>query len=462
MPMVMFRTKSTRKIAFVLALTALFSCGNDPATVQTIPTSGATPVATTAALEAQAPSTSSPTPRSECAPFEGAGFEAQATADSVVLAEDLGEISLIEAVVYPRPDYKGKPWTSWGQGFALADGRFFSTIGDHLGEEGNSYVYEFDPTAGALTMIADVNSLAGPQSWGFGKVHGQTVEGPCGELYFSTYWGDPPSGEILSSYAGDLLFRIDPAARTIQPIEALVAGHGVPSLSGSAELGLLYGEAVDPAGGQPKDGPFFVYDMIQQETVFATDVADAHQGFRNIAVDAEGRAYFSGNDFELLVYDPATGAVAPYPTTIPGKWLRASTMPAQDGTIYATTREPDMLFSFHPDGTVRDFGPLPDYTASLALDPDGSRLFYIPSAHGRAWAVGTPLISVDVATGDQTTLVELNDLGEERLGLSLGGTYGIVASAEGDRLYIVLNSGVPGNERDAAFGEVVLVVVNLA
>ncbi|MGI8518646.1 MAG: hypothetical protein ACR2ME_09980 [Acidimicrobiia bacterium] len=456
------RTRSARKIAFVLALTAVFSCGNDPATVQTAPASVATSVATTAALEAHTPGTSSPTPRSGCAPFEGAPFDSLATADSAVLAKDLGEISLIEAVVYPRPDYKGKPWTSWGQGFALADGRFLSSIGDHLGAEGNSYVYEFDPASGVLTMIADVNSLAGPQSWGFGKVHGQTVEGPCGELYFSTYWGDHPSGDVLSSYEGDLLFRIDPAARTIQPIGVPVAGHGVPSLSGSTELGLLYGEAVDPAIQQPKDGPFFVYDVNQQKTVFATDVAAPHQGFRHIAVDAEGRAYFSGDDYQLLVYDPATGEVSPYPTMIPGLWLRASTVPAEDGTMYATTREPDMLFSFHPDGTVRDFGPAPDYTASLALDPDGSRFFYIPSAHGRAWALGTPLISVDVATGDQTTLVELNDLGEEGLGLSFGGTYGIVASAEGDRLYIVLNSGVPGNERDAAFGEVVLVIVHLA
>ena len=152
-------------------------------------------------------------------------------------------------------------------------------------------------------------------------------------------------------------------------------------------------------------------------------------------MDAEGRAYFSGDDGQLLGTTPTSSTISPYPTAIPGKWLRASTVPGPDGTIYAATREPDQLFSFHPDGTVRDLGPAPDYVASLALDPDGSRFFYIPAAHGKAWLAGTPLMSVDTATGESQVVVELNPLAEEHLGLSLGGTYGVVM-AVGDRLYM--------------------------
>ena len=395
----------------------------------------------------------------ECSPFDGEPFGADLSAQSVVLAEDIDGLK-VQAVVYPLPDHRGKPWTTWGQGIALADGRFFAAVGDHFGAEGNSYVYEFDANSGELTLIADVNALAGPHSWGFGKVHGHMVGGPCGEIYFSTYWGDKPEGDALEAFEGDVLFRIDPTARTIGPLGIPVPGYGVPSLTGSSALGLLYGEGVDPAI-EPKDGPFFAYDVQSETTVFESDVADSHQGFRNIAVDAEGRAYFSGDDGQLLVYDPASSTISPYPTAIPGKWLRASTVPGPDGTIYAATREPDQLFSFHPDGTVRDLGPAPDYVASLALDPDGSRFFYIPAAHGKAWLAGTPLMSVDTATGESQVVVELNPLAEEHLGLSLGGTYGVVMSQSGDRLYIVLNSGNPANERDAAFGAVVLVIVDL-
>ena len=395
----------------------------------------------------------------ECAPFGGEPLGSVQSAQSVVLTEDLNGVR-VEAVVYPLPDYRGRPWTTWGQGLALADGRFFSAVGDHLGAEGNSYIYEFDPDAGQLTMVADVDSLAGPHSWGFGKVHGHMVGGPCGEIYFSTYWGDKPEGDALTAFEGDVLFRIDPGARTIGPLGIPVPGYGVPSLTGSSALGLLYGEGVDPAI-EPKDGPFFAYDMRSGTKVFESDTADSHQGFRNIAVDAEGRAYFSGDDNQLLVFDPATSTISPYPTPIPGKWLRASTVPGPEGTIYATTREPDQLFSFHPDGTVRDLGPAPDYVASLALQPDGTRFFYIPAAHGKAWLAGTPLMSFDVATGESEVLVELNELAEEKLGLSLGGTYGVVLSPSGDRLYTVLNSGNPANERDAAFGAVVLIIVDL-
>ena len=84
----------------------------------------------------------------ECSPFEGEPFGAVLSAQSVVLAEDIDGLK-VQAVVYPLPDHRGKPWTSWGQGLALADGRFFSAVGDHFGAEGNSYVYEFDPNSGS-------------------------------------------------------------------------------------------------------------------------------------------------------------------------------------------------------------------------------------------------------------------------------------------------------------------------
>jgi hypothetical protein len=368
---------------------------------------------------------------------------------------------MVEAVVYPRPDYRGRPWTAWGQGVVASDGHFFSAIGDHLGAEGNSYVYDFDPQSGVLTQIGDVRDLVGPTTWGYGKVHGQMVGGPCGEVYFTTYWGDKPAGDTLDTYEGDFLLRLVPETDRIEVLGSPVPGYGIPSLSGSADLGLIYGEAVDPAI-EPKDGPFFAYDVLSETVVYESEETDDHQGFRNVAVDAAGRAYFSGADYKLLVFDPASGQLSDYPGELPGKWLRASTQPAPDGTIFAATREPDMLFSFTPDGQVSTLGPAPDYVASLAMHPDGTRFFYIPSAHGKSWQTGAPLWEVDIASGEQRVLIELNDLGESALGLSFGGTYGVVASPDGDRLYIVMNSGVPENVRDAAFGEVVLVIVHLA
>ena len=51
-------------------------------------------------------------------------------------------------------------------------------------------------------------------------------------------------------------------------------------------LGLLYGEATDPAS-EPDAGQFFVHDVATGETTIVDDSAD-HVGFRSLAVDADG------------------------------------------------------------------------------------------------------------------------------------------------------------------------------
>jgi hypothetical protein len=95
----------------------------------------------------------------------------------------------------------------------------------------------------------------------------------------------------------------------------------------------------------------------------------------------------------------------------------------------------------------------------VALDERGGRLLYVPGAHGDSWQQGTPLIAVDLRSGQESVLVRLNDLAEERLGLRLGGSYNLALDPSGRVLYVGLNAGAPGAED--AFGEVVLVVVHL-
>jgi hypothetical protein len=404
----------------------------------------------------------------DCPRFEGEPFTPGPSAQTVVLQEGgPGRIG-VEAVVYPRPDYQGKPWSQWGQGLLTADGRLFSAIGDHLGEDGNSYLYEFNVETGRLTQVTDVLSLVEhrPGEWGYGKVHGQMVSGPCGEIYFSTYWGKKPDLASHPEYPGDVLFRIDPQQRVVENLGTPVAQHGVPSLAGWSPSGLLYGEAVDPSAGEDKNGPFFAYDVREQSVVFLSDPSLPHAGFRNVAVGGDGKAFFSAGNGELTVFDPVTGGVADHSALLPGDLLRASTVPDGQGTIYGVTRgvsrQPFELFALEASGEVRTLGDAGGYTASMALHPDGSRFFFVPDAHGASWREGTPLVSVDTKTGEQQVVIELNELAESSLGLRLGGTYNLVLSGDGHTLYIGMNAGsVTGESRSAAFGEVVLVIVHL-
>jgi hypothetical protein len=377
---------------------------------------------------------------------------------------DLGEANgvSVQGVVYPRPDYEGDPWTQWGQGLVIDDGRFLSAIGDHLGPDGNSYLYEFDPGTGELSMIGDVLSYVDhqPGSWGYGKIHGQIVAGSCGEVYFATYWGSNQDIRFDGSYNGDVLFRMDPYQRTITLLGPPVERHGIPSLAGTPDGTLVYGEAIDPIleVDDIDQGPFFAYDTRAGAVIFESDPTP-HIGFRNVAVDADGKAYYSIGASQLQVYDPATNTTSTHPSTLPGEWLRASTTPGPDGTIFGVTDDEAAFFVMDPSGAIEPLGTARGYTTSLAIHPDGDRFFYVPDAHGDAWETGAPLISVDGATGEESVVVELNPLVEEGLGVRLGGTYSVSIHPDGDVMYIGMNAGPLGAED--GFGDIVLLVVHL-
>lgn len=399
---------------------------------------------------------SCPEPGDDARPWED-----RPAADLVTLS-DGGDGPRVRAAVYPRPDYEGNPWSQWGQGAVLDDGRFLSAIGDHQGRDGNSYLYEYDPAEQRLVRIGDVASLAGHDEgdWGYGKVHAPMVAGPCGEVYVASYWGTRTDLEFGGSYQGDVLLRLDPERRTSESLGTVLDEHGVPSMAGWPAGGLLYAEAADPERFDPQRGAFVVIDMATGEQVFATDDEEDHRGFRAMAVDAEGRVMFSRAGGQLARWDPATGELRDLDTELPGEFLRAATPPAPDGTVYVVTQEPDVLLALEPDGSLRELGEMAGYTASVALSPDGDRLWYVPGAHGDAAEQGTPLIEVDTATGDQRVVVELDPLARDGLGLSLGGTYNVVPGPGGDVLYLGMNAAEP--DADDTFGEVVLVVVELA
>ena len=371
-------------------------------------------------------------------------------------------------VRYPRPDYQGSSWSQWGQGLVLANGRYLSAIGDEKGVDGDSFLFSFDPETNRLTRIGDVISQSDHQKGesGYGKIHGQIVAGPCGDVYFATYWGRRDDLQYTESYEGDLLFHFDPATLDYESLGVPVEGHGVPSLAGIGKNGIVYGEAVDP--NPPRDrghdqGAFFVYDTARQKVVFRADDPE-HTLFRNVMVDAKGRAYVAKEGGGLFMYEPGAKKLVSLDVRLPGGGdLRASTRPAPDGTIYGVTQgkvadRDHELFAFTPPRTVRSLGAARGYTASLALNEDGSRLYYVPGAHGDSAKQGTPVIAVDTRSGDQSVVTRLDAMAREHLGLTLAGSYNVAFDPKRNRLYVGLNAG---KDPKSPWGEVVLAVIDL-
>lgn len=372
----------------------------------------------------------------------------------------------VSAAVYPLPDGEGNPWSQWGRGVVVPDGRFVSAVGDHRGRDGNSWFYELDPASGRLTRTADVATALDhqPGDWGYGKVHAPMVLGPCDEVIAATYWGTRTDLELGGSYQGDHLLRYDPATHEIGSLGVPVPGFGIPSLAISGDRRWLFGEAVDPASDTEDDeGSFFVADAATGEVTFEDDSAD-HTGFRTVLVTGDGEALYAARHGSLFGYTPGDDAPRRLDDVLPGEWMRTSSPVAPDGTAYGITVEPDVLFRVAPDGTVSEMGPVEGYTASLGLSPDGRTLYYVPGAHGDAFEAGAPLMAVDTATGEADTVVELQPLVEDALDLRVGGTYDLVVDPGGERIYVGVNAGPAhpeSEEDDDTFGTIVLLVVDL-
>lgn len=397
-----------------------------------------------------------PQPDRSCPSDRGA----PAAGDELTLL-DVDGVS-ISVALYEVPHDEGNPWSQWSQGVVLPDGRFVSGVGDHLGRDGDSWFYEYDPSSNTLARTASIAEPLGHETgdWGYGKLHAQMVLGPCDEVITASYWGSRRGLELGGSYRGDHLLRYDPASRTVESLGVPVEGHGIPSLAISTDRRWVYGEAVDPES-EPDAGVFFVADSTTGEVVFTDDELD-HVGFRSILVGPDGSAYYSANDNRLARWSPDDGSLSIHPHEMPGRWLRAATPPAPDGTVYGATRSPDRLFRMNPDGTIDDLGEAAGYIASLGMSPDGSTLYYVPDAHGGSARTDTPLYAVDTATGDQRVVVRMNPAVESELGVRLGGSYNVVADPSGERVFIGMNaSEVDSEEPDRTFGTVVLLVVEL-
>lgn len=365
---------------------------------------------------------------------------------------------------------KGTLWSSWGDGCLARSGKYYTSVGDHLGTDANSYVYEYDPVTKVMARVADVLRAIMHMLglYGHGKIHAGIHEAEDGSLYFTTYWGKHREIEaaFTKGYQGSVLLRYDPKTGRTENLGAIAPKKGLPASHFDPARQLLSFHAV-------YDGDIAVYDVRARKVKFLGGSDRNAKPHRTFLGSADGRVYFSGQDGYLHYYDPAKNALGATKARLPGgggvkkgdNTLRAASRPDRKGMPYGMTSS-GRLFSFDPRSeAVKDLGPnfgKGDYTAVMALSPDDRFLYFAPGAHGSGARSGAPVVQYEIATGKRKVLAFLQQPLRDKLGYQIGGTYNLQIDPDGARLFFTFNGAdVGGGRRQETFGKPAVVVVHV-
>jgi hypothetical protein len=350
---------------------------------------------------------------------------------------------------YPGQDYPGKPWSVWGDSLAV-NGKYYSSIGDHLAPAGNAFVYEYDPATKSLRRIADVKKTLGLPEGHYvpGKIHGRLDLGSDGWLYFSTHRGSTKVTTDQYHYKGDWILRCDPSTGTTEIVaQGPVPKHCIPCSVLDPKRMIFYGGT---AAGEGNDGEgvyFFAYDVNAKKVLYSGPDGPSRA---MVFAKSTGRIYYTAGKADggpLMRWDPARGGA---PEKIPGTiGIRAATEETPDGFVYTVSSgqggKEAQLYRFNTKTEeIEELGPAAagsqHYITSLDTDPTGRFLYYIPGAHGGSEKDGSPIIQYNVKTKTKKVLAFLHPTAAEKFGCTLKGTFASAVDPSGDKLFITWNN----------------------
>lgn len=382
----------------------------------------------------------------------------------------------VDFVRIPLPDTPADPWSIWGYSLLHSNGRFYVPVGDHLGVDSNSYIYEYDPNSKRLRKVADLQSAVQdfkPGGFGFGKIHGRLNEAADGKIYFPSYWGKWRTEN--AHFQGDRIFSYDPMTETVTDLGMPAFGWGYPSSHLDVQRGLLYAEAhlrKANSKGDPNDNylapgyssfkdpyqiKFLAYDVQKRKVVFH----GGHEGLaygRDFFVDADGNAYWNNGGGSLQKYNPESNSLSTVNVQLPGEKIRRTVGPDDRGILYGVTHDTRKIFSFDPGAEkVRTVTTAWADSPGMDVMPNGKYLYFVPGGHGPS--SGTPLIQVNLAEGSQKVVAFLHEAVWDKANFNLGGTYSVQVSDGGGTVYIGFN-GKDG-DRKKAWGHLAVVAVHI-
>ncbi len=353
----------------------------------------------------------------------------------------------VDFMFYPGQDHPGGPWSVWGRG-SVANGKYYSAIGDHLSPRGTAMVYEYDPVTRNMRILVDlakflVSAGAIPEGMDYipSKIHTRIMPARDGWLYYATHRGSEKTCDDRHGYRGDWILRTDPRSGRTEIVAAQpVPKHSIPAGFVDPQRMLFYGGTAAGLDAPNRKIQFLVYDLAARTV---RKLADG--GFERSAIfsASSGKVYWDGK-----VYDAATNEIA----ASAAPRVRSATAETPQGIVYGTTERSADLWGFHlKTGRLERLGSgavaKQEYTTSMDADASGRYLYYIPGAHGGTGADGTPIVQYDTRTGKRKVIAFLHDYYFEKYRYHLDGTFSAALDAAGETLFVTWNGMREGQPR---------------
>jgi hypothetical protein len=354
----------------------------------------------------------------------------------------------VDFLYYPCQTYPGRPWSNWGDGLAV-NGKYYSSLGDHLSPKGNAVVYEYDPGKKVLRMLVDVVRVLG-QLLGYlpGKIHGRLDMGKDGYLYFSTHRGSASTTTDKYDYKGDWILRCDPkTGKTEIVAHAPVPKHCIPNSVLDPDRMIFYGGTAAGKDAKDQGVQFFAYDVLNRKLLYSGPDGPPRY---TIFAKSTGRIYYvpGKEDMvgQLVRFDPEKGGP---PVKIEAELgLRAATQETPQGYVYTVSKGGKTggteIFAFNTKTEkVERLGPAAvgtaQYITTIDADPSGRYLYYIPGAHGGSEKDGSAVVQFDTKTRKKKVIAFLHPYFKDKVGGTPVGTFSSAVDPAGDKLYITWN-----------------------
>ncbi len=365
------------------------------------------------------------------------------------------------------PEYlsSGGPYGGWARSFYGPDGKFYFTIGNHNRYAADAFLFTYDPATKTHSRILSTKEVSGwsDSDYGDGKLHGDPVISPNGDMWLLTFWGPEPSlSDFGSSYFGGHLIFYNIFSKKSEYLGRPVSDDSWPAHVWDWERERLY--AVGEWSryyGKEGYGKFMIYDTKNRKVVFeglpkTEGGEEIHWYHRSVLLDRETGIIYgteSSPPYRFVSYNPATD-----------KFLFQNARLSSPLRAWTKRKDPNRAFwIFDYDGNIYKFFPAEDrvekigknwmngtYIADIELSPSGRYLYYPVASISSDY--GFPIVQYDTQKNTKKVIAFLSEYYHREYGYGIQGSYAVSLSQDGSSLFVQVNGRFCPGVRDKAYG----------